>query len=133
MERVTRLKRSFAALVLVAMTSAASAQTVTTKGAYDELRAAIEKNWNLPSDVPNAANYTISLRLHLTPEGVVTLIEVLDDTGDPGFRTLAESARRAVLLTQHELGRMPIPKDKISPTIVLRWPMKLICEQRGGC
>ena len=49
------------------------------------------------------------------------------------IRTIAESARRAILITQSELGRLPIPADKYNPTIVVRWPMKLICEQRGGC
>jgi hypothetical protein len=81
----------------------------------------------------NAESYTVSLRLHLTPDGVVTKIDVLDDNADPGFRTIAESARRAILITQSELGRLPIPPDKYNPTIVVRWPMKLICEQRGGC
>jgi hypothetical protein len=122
----------FAALVLVAVSFGASAEP-ETEGPYDDLRAAIEKNWNLPLGITDAENYTVSLRLHLTPEGVVTQIDVLDDRDDPAFRTLAESARRAILITQNELGRLPIPKDKYSPTIVVRWPMKLICEQAGGC
>jgi len=74
-----------------------------------------------------------SLRLHLTPESVVTQIEVLEDKAGPDCRTLAESGRRAVLITQSELGRLPIAPDKYNPTIIVRWPMKVICEQVGGC
>jgi hypothetical protein len=104
-----------------------------TMAETDGIRSAIEKNWLIPLGMANAENYTVSLRLHLTPDGVVTQIDVLDDNADPGFRTIAESARRAILITQSELGRLPIPADKYNPTIVVRWPMKLICEQRGGC
>jgi membrane protein involved in colicin uptake len=104
-----------------------------TMAETDGIRSAIEKNWLIPLGMANAENYTVSLRLHLTPDGVVTQIDVLDDIADPGFRTIAESARRAILITQSELGRLPIPADKYNPTIVVRWPMKLICEQRGGC
>jgi hypothetical protein len=104
-----------------------------TMAETDGIRTAIEKNWLIPLGMANADAYTVSLRLHLTPDGVVTQIDVLDDNADPGFRTIAESARRAILITQSELGRLPIPADKYNPTIVVRWPMKLICEQRGGC
>src|SRR4051812_9414249 len=104
-----------------------------TMAETDGIRTAIEKNWLIPLGMANAESYTVSLRLHLTPDGVVTQVDVLDDNADPGFRTIAESARRAILITQTELGRLPIPADKYNPTIIVRWPMKLICEQRGGC
>jgi outer membrane biosynthesis protein TonB len=104
-----------------------------TMAETDGIRSAIEKNWNIPVGMANIESYIVSLRLYLTPDGVVTKIEVLDDTGDPGFRTIAESARRAILITQSELGRLPIPKDKYNPTLIVRWPMKTICAQQGGC
>ncbi len=105
-----------------------------TMAETDGIRSAIEKNWNIPVGMANMDSYTVSLRLYLTPDGVVTKIEVLGDTGDQGFRTLADSARRAILMTQNELGRLPIPPDKYNPTIVVRWPMNVICGQRaGGC
>jgi hypothetical protein len=126
------LTRVFAVLVVLAVAFGAAAEP-EVEGPYDDLRAAIEKNWNIPLGLTHAEAYTVSLRLHLTPDGVVTQIDVLDDQDDSDFRTLAESARRAILITQNELGRLPIPKDKYSPTIVVRWPMKLICEQHGGC
>jgi outer membrane biosynthesis protein TonB len=101
-----------------------------TMAETDGIRTAIEKNWLIPVGMANMDKYTVSLRLHLTPDGVVTQIDVLDDSGDPGFRTLAESARRAILITQNELGRLPIPPDKYNPTIVVRWPMAQICAQQ---
>jgi outer membrane biosynthesis protein TonB len=102
-----------------------------TMAEQDGIRAAIEKNWNIPSGMANIQNYVVMLRLHLTQDGVVTAIDVLDETGDPGFRTIAESARRAILLTQNELGHLPIPPDKYNATMIIRWNMALICQQMG--
>jgi len=104
-----------------------------TMAEQDGIRAAIEKNWNIPVGMANMESYVVMLRLHLTPDGVVTQIDLLDQTSDLGFRTVAESAKRAILMTQAELGRLPIPSDKYNATMVVRWNMKLICEQRGGC
>jgi len=100
-------------------------------GEQDAIRAAIEERWNIPLGMANIEKYVVMLRLHLTPDGVVTAVDVLDDTGDPGFRTIADSARRAVLITQSDLGRLPIPPDKYNATIVVRWNMALICQQKG--
>jgi hypothetical protein len=120
------------ALVLATASSGAEAEVIDDSTA-DAIRAAIEKNWLIPIGLAHAERCTASLRLHLTPESAVTQIDVLDDNDDPDCRTVAESARRAVLITQSEDGRLPIPPDKYNPTIILRWPMKLICEQAGGC
>jgi len=129
---MARLAFALATLAFLAVSFGARAETLSDDTA-DDIRAAIEKNWNVPIGIPNLESYTVSLRLHMTPEGVVTQIDVLDDKGDAGFRTLAESARRAILITQSEDGRLPIPPGKFNPTIIVRWPMKLICEQRDGC
>ncbi len=127
-----RLAGLLAALVLAAVSFGASAGPLSDAAAA-KVSAAIEKNWNIPTGIPDLESYTLMLRLYMTQGGVVTKIEVLDDNGDPGFRTLAESARRAILITQKEDGRLPIPPDEYNPTIILRWQMKLICEQAGGC
>ncbi|WP_395020507.1 hypothetical protein [Dongia sp.] len=121
-----------AAFLLLAVASCASAPSADD-GAKDDLRAAIERNWNIPIGVSDLEKCTASLRLHLTPEGVVTKIDVLQENDDPDCNAVAESARRAVLMTQNELGHLPIPPDQYKPTITVRWPMKQICEQRGGC
>lgn len=129
---MTRLTGSLAALSLVTASSCTSAESAN-ESAHDDLRAAIEKNWLIPTGLDNAEDCTTSLRLHLTPDGAVTQIDVIQDNKDPNCQTIAESARRAVLITQSELGHLPVPTDKYNPTIVVRWPMKLICEQRGAC
>ena len=123
----------FAVSVLLSVSSCAGAKPANDDGGKDDLRAAIEKNWLIPVGVPNAEKCTTSLRLHLAPEGVVTAIDVLQENDDPECNTIAESAKRAVLMTQNELGHLPIPVDEYNPTITVVWPMKLICEQRGGC
>jgi outer membrane biosynthesis protein TonB len=102
-----------------------------TMAEQDGIRSAIEKNWSVPVGMANIESYVVMLRLHLTPDGVVTGIDVLNDNGDPGFRTIAESARRAVEITQNELGRLPIPPDKYNATIIVRWNMAQICADMG--
>ena len=104
-----------------------------TDSTKKEVSAAIEKNWNIPTGISKLESYTVTLRVHLSSDGGVTQIDVLDSKDDPDFRTLVESARRAVMLTQIELGRLPIPADQLTPTIDLRWSMNQICEQYGGC
>jgi hypothetical protein len=129
---MTRLTGSLTALLLVAVSSCTSAQSANDSE-RDELRSAIEKNWLIPIGVDNLEDCTVSLRLHLAPDGVVSQIEKLNDNRDPNCSAMDESARRAVLITQAELGHLPVPTDKYNSTIVVTWPMKLICEQRGGC
>jgi outer membrane biosynthesis protein TonB len=102
-----------------------------TMGEQDAIRAAIEKNWVVPYGMANIEKYVVMLRLHLTPDGVVTAIDVLNDTGDPGFKTIADGARRAIEITQNDLGRLPIPKDKYNATMIVRWNMAEICAEMG--
>src|SRR3954469_998250 len=122
-----------AVLVLAATSFRASAEPVLDDSSADAIRAAIEKNWTIPLGIAHLERCTASLRLHLTREGIVTQIDVLEDNNDPDCRTVAASARRAVLITQSEDGRLPLPTDKFIQTIILRWPMRLICEQASGC
>jgi len=94
-------------------------------GADGRLREAIEKNWLIPLGMEDAENYTVSLRLHVSKDGIVTIVEVLDDNGDPNYRQLADSARRAILITQQEQGRLPIPTNDYNSAVIVRWPMKV--------
>lgn len=100
-----------------------------TTGEEEGIRAAIEPRWNIPIGMANIEQYEVQLRLFMRPDGTVSKIEVINTSNDPGYRTIADSARRAVLLAQQELGRLPIPADKYNSTIVLRWNMGLICSQ----
>ena len=129
------MKRSQALTALLAVLAALMAVSfgANAESSYHELRAAIEKNWLIPVGLDNVDSCTVTLRLHLAADGAVSKIEPLEENGDPDCSTVAESARRAILITQNELGRLPIPADKYNSTIDVRWPMKLICEQQGGC
>ena len=126
------LLASLATLVAMAVSFGARAEPLSDAES-DRLRMAIEKNWLIPIGVDNLEDCTVTLRLHLAADGALSNIERLADNGDPGCDTIAESARRAVLITQSELGHLPIPADKYNSTVDVRWPMKLICEQVGGC
>lgn len=100
-----------------------------TSGEEEGIRSAIEQRWNVPAGMANIDRYTVSLRLHMLGDGTVSKIDILDPMNDQGWRVVAESAKRAVLLTQKELGRLPIPSDKYNSTIVVRWNMATICAQ----
>jgi hypothetical protein len=129
---IGRLTGSVIALAITAFAACASAEPISDSTRKD-VSEAIERNWNVPTGVANLETYTVALRLHLSSDGVITQIDVLESKDDPSFRTLVDSARRAVLVTQSELGRLPIPANQLAATIVLRWPMKQICERYGGC
>lgn len=100
-----------------------------TTGEEDGIRAAIEQRWSIPAGMANIEQYKVQLRLYMRQDGTVEKIEVVNPSNDPGYRTIAESARRAVLMTQQELGRLPIPADKYNSTIVVQWNMALVCSQ----
>jgi outer membrane biosynthesis protein TonB len=100
-----------------------------TAGEEDGIRGAIEQRWNIPAGMANIEQYVVQLRLYMRPDGTISKVEVVNASNDPGYRTIAESARRAVLLTQQELGRLPVPADKYNSTIVVRWNMALVCSQ----
>ena len=126
------LASSLATLVTMAMSLGAHAEPLSD-AECNRLRTAIEKNWLIPIGVDNLESCTVTLRLYLAADGALSKIERREQSGDQGCNTVAESARRAVLITQSELGRLPIPADKYNSTVEIRWPMKLICEWVGGC
>src|SRR5262245_30324203 len=110
------MRVSLAMLGLVAVPFGTHADSLSDLDAQ-RLREAIERNWNIPVGLSNVENCTVSLRLHLAADGAVSKVERLDDAGDPDCDTAAESARRAILITQDELGRLPIPADNYNSTL----------------
>jgi len=65
----------------------------------DSIRAQIHRNWNLPAGARDAQTMTVTLRIQLARDGTVRSVEVVDAARmqeDPFFRTMAESAVRAV-------------------------------------
>jgi hypothetical protein len=60
----------------------------------------VEANWNVPAGVKEAEALQVGLTLDLAPDGSVLKVQIADRAryeADTGFRTMAESAKRAVL------------------------------------
>jgi len=58
----------------------------------------VEANWSVPAGVRDAGDLVVTIHIRLGRDGVVLSAEILDANyaEDPNFRTMAESARRAV-------------------------------------
>ena len=74
------------------------------------IRRQIERCWNVPIGVPGIEAMRVSLRIQLEADGSVREVSI-EESGrldaDSGFRTVAESARRAVLSC-----RLDLPAEK---------------------
>lgn len=74
------------------------------------IRRQIERCWNVPVGVPGLETMRVSLRIQLEADGTVREVSIEDRSrldNDSGFRTVAESARRAVLTC-----RLSLPAEK---------------------
>jgi hypothetical protein len=74
------------------------------------IRRQIERCWNVPVGVPGIETMRVSLRIQLEADGSVRAVDIEDRNRfeqDPRFRTVAESARRAVLSC-----RLTLPAEK---------------------
>jgi hypothetical protein len=74
------------------------------------IRRQIERCWNVPVGVPGIETMRVSLRIQLESDGSVRAVDIEDRSRfdqDPRFRTVAESARRAVLSC-----RLDLPAEK---------------------
>ena len=67
-------------------------QTIT-----DAIKQKVERNWSVPAGALDASELVVTLRIRLGPDGSVRRVEIVDDGGGTNYRTVAESARRAVL------------------------------------
>lgn len=64
----------------------------------DAIREKVERKWSVPIGVRDAGELLVTLRIQLNQNGSVHTVEIVDDSGSgPNYRTMAESARRAVL------------------------------------
>ena len=65
----------------------------------DALRRQIGGCWNLPAGLEGIENLVVQLRIQVRPDRTVQRVTIQDQGrpgGDPTFRAVAESARRAV-------------------------------------
>ena len=62
------------------------------------IKTRVEANWSVPAGVRDAGDLVVTIRIRLGRDGAVQSAEILDANyaEDPNFRTMAESARRAV-------------------------------------
>ncbi|WP_303980911.1 TonB C-terminal domain-containing protein [Dongia mobilis] len=90
-----------------------------TAGDEDGIRDQIQKVWNIGSaaGAPNLDQILVELRIEMQPDGTVTRVTLLNNQADPYFRSLAESAVRAV----KQASPLKLPPGKSWPTIKLRF------------
>ena len=90
------------------------------------IREQIERNWNLGSLAGSShlSGTMVELRAKLLPDGTVTEVAVMnDEPGNPDFAQVADSARRAVMIS----SPLKLPPGKTYPIIVLRfYPDRMI-------
>ena len=67
----------------------------------DAIRRQVESKWNVPAGAPDAADLAVEIRILLLPDGTVLRADIIDQArlSEPFYQTMAESARRAVLLS----------------------------------
>ncbi len=63
------------------------------------IKTRVEANWSVPAGVRDASDLVVTIRIRLGRDGAVQSADILDANyaEDANFRTMAESARRAVL------------------------------------
>jgi hypothetical protein len=70
-------------------------------GIKDFIRAQIERHWNFDVNALGRADLTVSLHIVLESDGRVRQVDIVDDPrfrGDPAYRPVADSVRRAALV-----------------------------------
>ena len=73
-------------------------------GEEDAIRRQIEPHWNYNPGLPGIEKMRVELIVTMNPDGSVQKVEFADPQAvfaDPNFRAFAESAQRAVYVTQH--------------------------------
>lgn len=69
----------------------------------DAIASLLRSNWNLDPGAVGIKDMVVEIRLYLMPDGAIQKIEFLDMSrfnSDGAYRSVAESARRAIIATQ---------------------------------
>ncbi|MDA1097622.1 MAG: hypothetical protein O2967_01450 [Proteobacteria bacterium] len=83
-----------------------------TMSEVDAIRHQIEKCWSIPAGARDAENLVVRIKIFLNTDGSLSKAPEIvgsNQSGDPFYRTAAESARRAVLKCQ-PLRNLPAEK-----------------------
>ncbi len=88
--------------LLAAADTTFRADTPLSMTEIDSIRAQIQRHWNVPAGAQDAHMMIVKLRIQLGPDGSVRQVDVVEKdrmSAEPFFRTMAESAVRAVKRT----------------------------------
>ncbi len=88
--------------LLAAADSTFRADSPLSMTEIDSIRAQIQRNWDVPAGAQDAQMMIVKLRIQLGPDGTVIRVYVVEQdrmNAEPFFRTMAESAVRAVKRT----------------------------------
>lgn len=69
----------------------------------DAIASLLRQNWNLDPGAIGIDGMMVEIRVHLTRDGTIQKIEFVDQSrfnSDPSYRSVAESAQRAIIATQ---------------------------------
>ncbi len=69
----------------------------------DAIASLLRQNWNLDPGAIGIEGMMVEIRVHLTRDGTIQKIEFVDQSrfnSDPSYRSVAESAQRAIIATQ---------------------------------
>ena len=69
----------------------------------DAIASLLRQNWNLDPGAIGISGMMVEIRVHLARDGTIQKIEFVDQSrfnSDPSYRSVAESAQRAVIATQ---------------------------------
>lgn len=98
--------------------SALGAGTALTVSQMDALNSRMRGCWNLPAGVPNPEDKTVVMRVGLNRDGSLRgrpqVVDVIRYNSDRYFRTVADSASRAVIICQGQGAFSDLPQDRYS-------------------
>jgi outer membrane biosynthesis protein TonB len=86
---------------------------VLSNSELNMVRRQIEQCWSLPAGARGAENMVVEIRTALNPDGRVRSAQIVDSgrlARDPFYRSMAESARRAILNPRCQPLRLPLDK-----------------------
>jgi outer membrane biosynthesis protein TonB len=87
---------------LTASSAAAARARDAAYGVKDFIRAQVIRHWNLHEDAVRHDEWSVAIRIVMSPDGKVLRAEIKDDPrfrADDGYRDFARSARNAVLMS----------------------------------
>jgi len=101
--------------------------SVISSSELDAIRRQIEGCWNLPAGARDARNMAVEIRTLMTPDGHVRSATIVDSGRvgrDRFYRSMAESALRAVLNPRCQPLRLPLDKYDEWRVMVLNFDPK---------